>query len=105
MTSLAISSTSTQASWTDPPRDVAADPVTYDLLLASLIGFSLITADSQRISVHRLVQLTIRNQLTPAERTAFRACAVRLFVAAFPDNSRTGQPGRPAAGSFRTYRA
>lgn len=70
-----------------PLREVAADPVTYDLLLASLIGFSLITADPQRISIHRLVQLTIRNQLTPAERTAFRACAVRLLVAAFPDHS------------------
>ncbi len=78
-------------------RDVAADPVTYDLLLASLIGFSLITADSQRISVHRLVQLTIRNQLTPAERTAFRACAVRLLVAAFPDNSQD-RAAWPACG-------
>lgn len=71
-----------------PLREVAADPMTWDLLLGSLIGFSLVTADPERISIHRLVQRTIRNQLTPDERTAFRAYAVRLLAAAFPDNSR-----------------
>jgi tetratricopeptide (TPR) repeat protein len=81
----------------DPLRAVTADRVTYDLLLASLIGFSLIAADPKRISVHRLVQLTIRNQLTPAERTAFRACAVRLLVAAFPDDS-SDKAAWPACG-------
>ena len=67
-------------------REVVADPVTYDLLLASLIGFSLINADPHRISIHRLVQQMIRNELSQDERTAFRACAVRLLVAAFPEN-------------------
>lgn len=70
-----------------PLREVVADPVTFDLLLASLIGFSLITADPHRISVHRLVQLMIRNELSQDERTAFRTGAIRLLIAAFPENS------------------
>jgi tetratricopeptide (TPR) repeat protein len=71
-----------------PLREVANDPLTWDLLLGSLMDFSLVTAEPERISVHRLVQLTIRNQLTANERTAFRASAIKLLAAAFPDNSR-----------------
>jgi tetratricopeptide (TPR) repeat protein len=70
-----------------PLLEVAANLVTWDLLLGSLIGFSLVTVDQKRISIHRLVQQTIRNQLTVDERTVFRAQAVRLLVAAFPDDS------------------
>jgi tetratricopeptide (TPR) repeat protein len=80
-----------------PLREVATDPMTWDLLLGSLIGFSLVTADPKRIAIHRLVQLTIRNQLSPDERTAFRAQAVRLLAAAFPDNSRD-QASWPTCG-------
>ncbi len=67
-----------------PLREVAGDPVAWDLLFSSLIAFSLVTADPERISIHRLVQQTIRIQLTPQERTAARDCAVRLLAAAFP---------------------
>lgn len=51
--------------------------------------FGLVTAmdDGQRVSVHRLVQLIVRDSLTPAEREQAYRNARRLLVAA--------NPGRP----------
>jgi tetratricopeptide (TPR) repeat protein len=80
-----------------PLREVAGNPVTWDLLLGALLSFSLVAADPERISIHRLVQQTIRNQHTPDERSAFQAQAVRLLASAFPDNS-WNKASWPASG-------
>jgi tetratricopeptide (TPR) repeat protein len=80
-----------------PLREIAGDPVTWDLLLGSLIGYSLVTADPEQVTVHRLFQQATRHQLTPGERTSFRAQAVRLLAAAFPDDSRD-RASWPACG-------
>ena len=68
-------------------RPAMSDPIRYDRLLASLIGFSLVSADPLRIVIHRLVQLIVRDQLSPAEQVSYRSYAVKLLAAAFPKNS------------------
>lgn len=68
-------------------RPVASDPIQYDRLLASLIGFSLVSADPHRIVIHRLIQLIVRDQLTPVEQVSFHSDAVKLLAAAFPRDS------------------
>lgn len=68
-------------------RSVASDPIQYDRLLASLIEFSLVSADPHRIVIHRLIQLIVRDQLTPAEQVSYYSDAVKLLAAAFPKDS------------------
>jgi tetratricopeptide (TPR) repeat protein len=62
----------------------AANPVSYNNILAALINFSLVDADPERIGIHRLVQLMVRADLDPAERVSSHSDAVRLLAAAFP---------------------
>ena len=68
-------------------RPVASDPIQYDRALAALIGFSLVSADPHRIVIHRLIQLIIRDQLTPAEQISYHSDSVKLLAAAFPKDS------------------
>jgi tetratricopeptide (TPR) repeat protein len=68
-------------------RPIVSDPIQYDRVLASLIAFSLVSADPLRIVIHRLVQLVVRDQLTQAEQVSYHSDAVKLLAAAFPKNS------------------
>jgi tetratricopeptide (TPR) repeat protein len=68
-------------------RPVASDPIQYDRVLASLIGFSLVNAEPHRIVIHRLIQLIVRVELTTTEQVSYRSDAVKLLAAAFPKNS------------------
>lgn len=68
-------------------RPVASDPIQYDRALASLIRFSLVSADPHRIVIHRLIQLIVRDQLTPAEQVSYHSDSVKLLAAAFPKDS------------------
>ena len=69
-----------------PLREAVADPVRYDQIVAALMSFSLIAADPYRIGIHRLVQLTVQDQLDPGERVSSHGDSVRLLSAAFPAN-------------------
>ncbi|MGH3692758.1 MAG: FxSxx-COOH system tetratricopeptide repeat protein [Pseudonocardiaceae bacterium] len=71
----------------DSLRPVASDQIQYNRLLASLIGFSLVSADPHRIVIHRLVQLIVRDQLTPTEQVFCHSDVVKLLAAAFPKDS------------------
>ena len=62
----------------------AANPFSYNQMLAALINFSLVDADDERIGMHRLVQLIVRADLDPVERVSSHCEAVRLLAAAFP---------------------
>jgi tetratricopeptide (TPR) repeat protein len=68
-------------------RSVASDLIQYDRALASLIGFSLVSADPHRIVIHRLIQLIVRVELTPTEQVFYRADVVKRLAAAFPKKS------------------
>lgn len=66
---------------------VTADPYQFDLALAALRGASLITrhASTRTISVHRLVQAVLQDEMEPAETRVWSERVVRALNVAFPD--------------------
>ena|GEM_PF-296267 len=72
------------------PRALAAalaEPVAYDDAVAALRRYSLIEADSEALSVHRLVQAVVYDWLPQDARTTWAEAAVRLLDGAFPFDS------------------
>ena len=63
---------------------LALDPFALDEAVAALRRFGLVKATEQLLTVHRLVQQVIRDQLDPATRATRAAIAVRLLAAALP---------------------
>src|SRR5690606_751588 len=66
--------------------EVIADRVTYDMTIMELVGYGLISAETDRIDVHRLVQRTLREGMTEAGAAGVPERAVRLLDGAFPAN-------------------
>ncbi|WP_432925728.1 FxSxx-COOH system tetratricopeptide repeat protein [Microbispora sp. CA-135349] len=69
-------------------RELAADQIAYDLAVAALNRYSLLTADTRYLSMHRLVQLTVRASLDETERRAWAETTVKTLNAAFPGTPR-----------------
>ena len=65
---------------------VAAEPYQLDLALASLRSASLIMLqpETRTLSVHRLVQAVLRDQMEPADACLWNERVVRMLNAAFP---------------------
>jgi Tetratricopeptide repeat/TIR domain len=70
-----------------PLDSVAADAVRLDSAIAGLLRFSLIGRQGEDLSVHRLVQAVVREQLEDAGRQGWAAAAVGLLNARFPFES------------------
>jgi len=72
----------------DPPADelggLAEDPFALDEAIAGLRRFALVKADEQTLTVHRLVQQVVRDQLDPEQRRHRATTALRLISAALP---------------------
>jgi tetratricopeptide (TPR) repeat protein len=67
-----------------PLDSVAGDAVRLDSAIAGLLRFSLIGRKGEDLSVHRLVQAVVRDQLEDDERQAWAAAAVALLNTRFP---------------------
>lgn len=72
----------------DPLPEIATNRVRYDLAIAALTHYSLLTASPSYLLVHRLVQLTVRLGLPEAEQRAWATIAVRVLSHLFPRNPR-----------------
>ena len=74
----------------DPPPDdhplagLAASPLALDDAVAALRRFGLVKASEQALTVHRLLQQVVRDQVDPATRAARLGVAVRLLNQALP---------------------
>jgi tetratricopeptide (TPR) repeat protein len=79
-----------------PLAAVAADPLDYDDCLQSLMGYSLIEATEQAISVHRLLQTVVRDRLLDSEKRRWLECALRLINAAFSIDTDDPRPREKA---------
>jgi len=66
--------------------DLMADPIQLARAIRELGRFALVTIDGRAITVHRLVQALIRDELDPAEQTRCREDVHTILVAAAPDN-------------------
>jgi tetratricopeptide (TPR) repeat protein len=69
-----------------------ADPLGYQLTIAALRRYSLIKAGGDALSVHRLVQAVVRQQLDRDQQHHWASAAVQLVCAALPT-----EPDDPAA--------
>jgi tetratricopeptide (TPR) repeat protein len=77
----------------EPLRAVVGDPLAYDGAVATLLRYSIVKANADTLSVHRLVQAVVRHERA-AERQRWAGAAVRLLSAAFPiasDDAHTWQ--------------
>jgi len=66
-----------------PLAGVVKDPVSFDGAVASLLLYSLIDANEQAISLHRLVAAVTRDRMNLSERVRWAEVAVRLINDAF----------------------
>ncbi|MEV0665580.1 tetratricopeptide repeat protein [Spirillospora sp. NPDC050365] len=64
------------------PGGLADDPVEFDLAVQRLARYSLVTAESERLHVHRLVQAAVRLDTGPAD--AWLEAAATLLDHRFP---------------------
>ncbi len=72
----------------DIPRDLLAkvidDPLALNRAITALGHYSLITADEDALSLHRLVQAVTRDRLSDEEQKQWAGAAVRLLDTMFP---------------------
>ncbi len=68
----------------DPLAAAVTDQLACNRTIAALRRYSLITKQDDSISIHRLVQLVTRDQLTEDERRQWAEAAVRVVDQAFP---------------------
>ncbi len=64
---------------------VISDPILLSRAIRELGRFALVTLDGRSISVHRLIQALLRDELSPEEQAAYRR-DVHLILAAAPSN-------------------
>jgi tetratricopeptide (TPR) repeat protein len=66
-----------------PLASAVVNPVALDGTIASLLAYSLVEANQQAISLHRLVAAVTRDRLPEAERRRWAEIALRLVKEAF----------------------
>ncbi len=71
----------------DSLAEALADPITFNKIIAALRRYSLIERSGEAISIHRLVQLVLRDRLTEDAAKIWAEAAVRLVNKAFPFDS------------------
>lgn len=66
------------------------DPLEFDELIASLLRYSLVRrkAEGRALSLHRLVQAVLKEEMTPEVQRFWAECAVRAVNAVFPKEMR-----------------
>ena len=76
---------------------VISDPILLARAVRELGRFALVTLDGRSVSVHRLIQALLRDELSPEEQAAYRREVHLILAAAAPSN-----PDDPA--SWPRYR-
>jgi tetratricopeptide (TPR) repeat protein len=66
---------------------LAEDALAQDEAVGGLRRFGLLKASPEVVAVHRLVQAVVRQNLAPDAQQRWAGAAVRLVLAAFPDDS------------------
>ncbi|HEU5228176.1 MAG TPA: FxSxx-COOH system tetratricopeptide repeat protein [Ktedonobacteraceae bacterium] len=77
------------SSLAEPLRSIALDPLALDSAIATLRRFSLVRrcADSTTLTMHQIVQVVLKKELTKQQQTQLAKQAVRLVNAIFPEVS------------------
>ncbi len=83
-------------------RPLASDELALDRTIATLRRYSLIKAEAEALSIHRLVQLATRERLAPDVHEAWALAALALVEAAYPRHTTAGEY-RPESGRFMPH--
>ena len=82
------------------PDELAAgvcDALEFDESIAALRGYSLVRVEDDHITIHRLVQLAVRERLSDDERAQWAGTSLRMMEAAYPSGALAGAY-QPASG-------
>jgi len=74
--------------------DVISDPVLLARSIRELVRFALVTLDGRTISVHRLIQALLRDELSPEQQATYRHEVHLILAAAAPKS-----PADPNSGA------
>ena len=66
--------------------EVVSDPILLSRAIRMLGRYAMVTVDGTSLSVHRLIQALIRDDMTPEDREAYRREAQLIMANAAPDN-------------------
>ena len=84
--------------------DLIADPILFSRAVGELARFALVKIeDHQTLSVHRLIQRLLRDELPPEEQAKYQHEVHLILVAGAPADPRTAACGRDTAGWWRTW--
>ena len=72
----------------EPVAEVIADPILFSRAVRALGRFALVTLDERSVSIsmHRLVQALLREEMTEEERENYQRDVHRIMAAAVPDD-------------------
>ena len=79
-----------------------ASPTAYQQTIGQLRRYALVKTTGDALSVHRLVQLVVRNQLDPDQLQAWMSTALRIVDAAFPADP-TASASWPSCGRLLSH--
>jgi tetratricopeptide (TPR) repeat protein len=66
--------------------EVLSDPILFSRALQELGRFALVTLDGRSVTVHRLVQALLRDEMTAEEKETYQRDVHLIMAAAAPDN-------------------
>jgi len=69
-----------------PVAEVISDPILFSRAIRELGRFALVTLDGRSVTVHRLVQALLRDELTAAERDSYQREVHLIMAEAAPKN-------------------
>ncbi|MEV4237161.1 FxSxx-COOH system tetratricopeptide repeat protein [Nocardia sp. NPDC049737] len=67
-------------------RPALSDPLQFNAMLSAASRYSIVNVSETSLSMHRLVQLVIRESLSAGQGQQWSGAAVRLLAAAFPED-------------------
>jgi tetratricopeptide (TPR) repeat protein len=71
----------------EPLRGTIGRPLAHNQVVSTLGRYSLVTGTADTLTTHRLVQTVVRASLRPKDQQRWADTAIRLVLAAFPDDS------------------
>jgi tetratricopeptide (TPR) repeat protein len=71
----------------EPLRGTIGRPLAYNQAVSALRRYSLVTVTTSTLTVHRLVQTVVRDNLSTEDQQVWAGAAARLVTAAFPQGS------------------
>ena len=83
--------------------DLIADPILLARAIRELGRFALVKIEGRTISVHRLIQALLRDELNPDEQASYRHEVHVILAAGAPGDPADSRRGRFTPNFWRTW--